>query len=80
MRGGRVEEGVELTWANAACLQCSLGPLGGTLLVHLGARLRVALPQAPNVNALWAGLIVEELCRLGCNTFCVAPGRRAGQA
>ena len=33
-----------------------------------------ALAAAPNVNALWARLAVEELCRLGCNTFCVAPG------
>ncbi|GAB4817906.1 hypothetical protein N2152v2_004952 [Parachlorella kessleri] len=33
--------------------------------------------QAPNVNSLWAALMVEELCRLGCNTFCVAPGSRS---
>lgn len=32
------------------------------------------LAAAPNINALWARLLVEELCRLGCNTFCVAPG------
>lgn len=32
------------------------------------------LAASPNVNALWARLLVEELCRLGCNTFCVAPG------
>lgn len=32
------------------------------------------LSASPNVNALWARLLVEELCRLGCNTFCVAPG------
>ena len=32
------------------------------------------LAQAPNVNALWAQLMVEELCRLGINTFAVAPG------
>jgi hypothetical protein len=32
------------------------------------------LAAAPNINALWARLVVEELCRLGCNTFCVAPG------
>lgn len=35
------------------------------------------LAAAPNVNALWARLLVEELCRLGCNTFCVAPGEPA---
>ncbi len=33
------------------------------------------LAQAPNVNALWAQLMVEELCRLGINTFAVAPGK-----
>eukprot|EP00887_Chlorella_sp_A99_P005642 scaffold1.g5642.t1 len=35
------------------------------------------LVAAPNINLLWAGLLVEELCRLGCNTFCVAPGSRS---
>lgn len=30
--------------------------------------------DAPNMPALWARVMVEELCRLGCNTFCVAPG------
>lgn len=38
------------------------------------------LAAAPNINALWAGLLVEELCRLGCNTFCVAPGGSAAPA
>jgi len=43
------------------------------------------LAAAPNINLLWARLMVEELCRLGCNTFCVAPGecrdgRRVGRA
>ena len=33
-----------------------------------------SLNQSPNEVALWARLMVEELCRLGCNTFCVAPG------
>lgn len=33
------------------------------------------LDEAPNAAALWARLMVEELCRLGCNTFCVAPGK-----
>ena len=32
------------------------------------------LAAAPNVAALWARIMVEELCRLGANTFCVAPG------
>jgi isochorismate synthase / 2-succinyl-5-enolpyruvyl-6-hydroxy-3-cyclohexene-1-carboxylate synthase / 2-succinyl-6-hydroxy-2,4-cyclohexadiene-1-carboxylate synthase / o-succinylbenzoate synthase len=34
-------------------------------------------PDAPNLPSLWCRLAVEELCRLGCNTFCVAPGMRA---
>lgn len=33
-----------------------------------------ALAAAPNVNALWARLMVEELCRSGVTTFAVAPG------
>ncbi|CAG9463771.1 unnamed protein product [Pedinophyceae sp. YPF-701] len=36
-----------------------------------------ALADAANINALWAGMIVEELCRLGVDTFCVAPGSRS---
>ncbi|KAK9805814.1 hypothetical protein WJX73_002942 [Symbiochloris irregularis] len=35
------------------------------------------LKQYPSVNSLWAGLLVEELCRLGANTFCIAPGSRS---
>lgn len=38
------------------------------------------LAAAPNVNTLWARLLVEELCRLGCSTFCVAPGERGPAA
>ena len=38
------------------------------------------LAQAPNVNALWAQLMVEELCRLGINTFAVAPGEELATA
>ena len=33
-----------------------------------------SLQAAPNVNALWAGALVEELCRHGIHTFGVAPG------
>ena len=40
-------------------------------------RPALPLPEAPNINLLWAQLAVEELCRLGCNTFCVAPGSRS---
>ena len=38
------------------------------------------LEQAPNIAALWARLIVEELCRQGCNTFCIAPGEQQLQS
>ena len=34
-------------------------------------------PQAPNLNQLWAALLVEELVRNGVDTFCVAPGSRS---
>ena len=34
-----------------------------------------ALAAAPNLNALAARLMVEELCRLGVTTFAIAPGR-----
>ena len=34
-------------------------------------------PQAPNVNHLWATLLIEELVRNGVDTFCVAPGSRS---
>ena len=33
--------------------------------------------QAPNVNHLWATLLIEELVRNGIDTFCVAPGSRS---
>jgi isochorismate synthase/2-succinyl-5-enolpyruvyl-6-hydroxy-3-cyclohexene-1-carboxylate synthase/2-succinyl-6-hydroxy-2,4-cyclohexadiene-1-carboxylate synthase/O-succinylbenzoate synthase len=50
------------------------------LKVRQYERLLTAVPPlaaSPNVNLLWARLAVEELCRLGCNTFCVAPGEEA---
>ncbi|HYE95090.1 MAG TPA: 2-succinyl-5-enolpyruvyl-6-hydroxy-3-cyclohexene-1-carboxylic-acid synthase [Rubricoccaceae bacterium] len=35
------------------------------------------LLAAPNRNALWAGLLVEELVRQGVGLFCLAPGSRS---
>ncbi len=35
------------------------------------------MTQAPNLNQLWASLLVEELVRNGVDTFCVAPGSRS---
>lgn len=31
----------------------------------------------PTLGSLWARLLVEELCRFGISTFCVAPGSRS---
>lgn len=33
--------------------------------------------QQPNVNMTWTSALVEELCRLGINTFGIAPGKNA---
>ena len=35
------------------------------------------LAQLPNINYLWASLIVEELIRNGVEYFCIAPGSRS---
>ena len=35
------------------------------------------LRDAPTLNALWAGLLVEELVRQGVGLFCLAPGSRS---
>lgn len=35
------------------------------------------MSQAPNLNHLWAMLLIEELVRNGVDTFCVAPGSRS---
>ncbi|KAK9847737.1 hypothetical protein WJX84_001736 [Apatococcus fuscideae] len=40
-------------------------------------RPSLQLAAMPNINLLWASLLAEELCRLGCNTFCIAPGSRS---
>ncbi len=37
----------------------------------------MTLREAPNWNALWAGLMVEELTRAGVELFCIAPGSRS---
>ncbi len=43
-----------------------------TLSVHWGL-----INDAPNINHLWAYLMVEELIRCGVDTFFVAPGSRS---
>lgn len=35
------------------------------------------LEDAPNLNHLWAGLLIEELVRGGVDCFCVSPGSRS---
>ena len=35
------------------------------------------LNDPPNLNALWAAMIVEELVRNGVDTFCISPGSRS---
>ena len=35
------------------------------------------LRDAPTINALWAGLLIEELVRQGVGLFCLAPGSRS---
>jgi 2-succinyl-5-enolpyruvyl-6-hydroxy-3-cyclohexene-1-carboxylate synthase len=32
--------------------------------------------EAPNLNRLWAGLLIEELVRCGVTRFCLSPGSR----
>lgn len=39
--------------------------------------LSSSIMNSPNINALWAALIVEECTRLGLTYFCVAPGSRS---
>ena len=37
----------------------------------------MTLADAPNINHLWATLMIEELIRNGVNYFCIAPGSRS---
>ncbi len=36
-----------------------------------------SIHKSPNLNHLWADLMVEELLRNGVDTFCIAPGSRS---
>ena len=40
----------------------------------LQAASRDHILSSPNLGTLAARMIIDELCRSGCNTFCVAPG------
>eukprot|EP01018_Ginkgo_biloba_P037314 Gb_25078 [translate_table: standard] len=49
-------------------------------IVHLFEALlwpSLRLHECPNINAVWASLIVEECYRLGITYFCIAPGSRS---
>lgn len=35
------------------------------------------ISKAPNINALWSALAIEELIRLGVSYFCISPGSRS---
>jgi len=35
------------------------------------------LTKSPNMNSLWADLMIEELIRNGIETFCISPGSRS---
>lgn len=37
----------------------------------------ICLEEAPNLNYLWAGMLIEELYRTGVNHVCVSPGSRS---
>lgn len=37
----------------------------------------VCLEEAPNLNYLWAGILIEELYRTGVNHVCISPGSRS---
>ncbi|XAR65340.1 2-succinyl-5-enolpyruvyl-6-hydroxy-3-cyclohexene-1-carboxylic-acid synthase [Bertholletia excelsa] len=50
--------------------------VSNNMLDHAGG-MPSSLQHCPNINALWAYLIVEECCRLGLTYFCIAPGLRS---
>ena len=37
----------------------------------------MTIQSSPNMNYLWANLMIEELIRNGVNTFCISPGSRS---
>ncbi|XP_058184561.1 protein PHYLLO, chloroplastic isoform X7 [Rhododendron vialii] len=50
--------------------------IASNMLDDLNGR-RHSLENYPNVNSLWAFLIIEECSRLGLTYFCIAPGSRS---
>ncbi|XP_052198857.1 protein PHYLLO, chloroplastic isoform X2 [Diospyros lotus] len=45
--------------------------------LDLLSRMCCHLQDHPNINSLWASLIIEECSRLGLTYFCIAPGSRS---
>jgi isochorismate synthase/2-succinyl-5-enolpyruvyl-6-hydroxy-3-cyclohexene-1-carboxylate synthase/2-succinyl-6-hydroxy-2,4-cyclohexadiene-1-carboxylate synthase/O-succinylbenzoate synthase len=86
----RVSPGTALLSAYDVALFAGVGIVCGSDTASEWAELNLKISQferllkpapsfssAPNISALWARVMVEELCRRGCNTFCVAPGSRS---
>lgn len=46
-------------------------------ILKLITQPRQPLVEMPNINTLWATLLVEELARNGVDHFCVCPGSRS---
>ncbi|CAN0923900.1 Protein PHYLLO, chloroplastic [Linum grandiflorum] len=46
-------------------------------MLDLAGGTNYHLQHHPNINAVWAALIVEECTRLGLTFFCIAPGSRS---
>ncbi|KAL3654341.1 hypothetical protein CASFOL_004022 [Castilleja foliolosa] len=74
---------LELGDASSCCSQF-IARLSPTLSIannmHSSDETKIAsniTQDFPNINALWAYLIVEECTRLGLTYFCVAPGSRS---
>ncbi|KAL6978039.1 hypothetical protein U1Q18_049009 [Sarracenia purpurea var. burkii] len=80
--GGRGlgNDAIELTELSSSC-QFSVR-LSPTLAIYNNMLdsiddMRHSLQNYPNINTLWACLIIEECFRLGLTYFCVAPGSRS---
>ena len=58
----------QVLWLVLQELDLKTGPLAALL------QPPKPLQDEPNINCLWARLLIDELCRQGVNTFCIAPG------
>ena len=67
--------GLQFRTTSSMCMVQELELKTGPLAALLRPPKRLA--EEPNINALWARLLIDELCRQGVSTFCIAPGERA---